>query len=479
MTEIFLYRYRSITSLLDEHEELERQTIYFANREQLNDPMEGSQDVFWSGDYVLWKSLIRHYALCLSQAVSCSAVFGPEFNPRTLIPVLSWSVSTLPTDALKDQLTQICAAIFSDRGLVKILKKLSATRLRVNREELIFYLSHLHPIVLSHVMLHYEARGLLKYKEPLKFPKHMGRSITTGLDTVLSLMSAADRSENAAMPAVMEAAASTMHQMSLIFLYNHDDSNVRHWNFVFAEFPYFYCLHIASTLFPEWFAACFSEDAGHAAMWGHYSGRHEGVCLKFRVSKDGADRLSLNLKGIVGSGKGVGGKYDVVGDRRIEFEKVSYSKRFPEIDFFKSLGRLSVPAIHNDWLRYGEEKSDLLSPASNYEEVVRATYWANYGKITTTKFVDWSYEKEYRLVLRDPFLQASEHGGQLLQYNFADLAGIVFGFNTKINDKLRIMRIIDAKCSLSSRKNFAFAQAAYSTGAERFDVYPLDLIKST
>lgn len=35
-----IYRFRTINSLLGEHQELEKQSIYFAKKEELNDPIE-------------------------------------------------------------------------------------------------------------------------------------------------------------------------------------------------------------------------------------------------------------------------------------------------------------------------------------------------------------------------------------------------------------------------------------------------------
>jgi hypothetical protein len=40
-----IYRFRRIKNLLGEHQELERQEIYFATPSQLNDPMEGYHTV--------------------------------------------------------------------------------------------------------------------------------------------------------------------------------------------------------------------------------------------------------------------------------------------------------------------------------------------------------------------------------------------------------------------------------------------------
>jgi hypothetical protein len=52
-----LYRFRPVDDLLDTHEELAKQEIYFAPPEKLNDPMEAYKDVFWSGDLIVWRNL--------------------------------------------------------------------------------------------------------------------------------------------------------------------------------------------------------------------------------------------------------------------------------------------------------------------------------------------------------------------------------------------------------------------------------------
>ena len=59
------FRFRSIDALLDKYQELEKQTIYFANPEELNDPMEGFRDIVWNGDKIAWTNLFKHYVFCL------------------------------------------------------------------------------------------------------------------------------------------------------------------------------------------------------------------------------------------------------------------------------------------------------------------------------------------------------------------------------------------------------------------------------
>jgi hypothetical protein len=54
-----LYRFRSIHSILGGFHELENQEIYFCPPQQLNDPLEGFKDIFWKGDEIVWRNLLR------------------------------------------------------------------------------------------------------------------------------------------------------------------------------------------------------------------------------------------------------------------------------------------------------------------------------------------------------------------------------------------------------------------------------------
>ena len=79
-----LYRFRPVDAVLDKYEELAKQEIYFSPPEELNDPMEGYKDVFWSGDRIVWRNLLRHYLLCLLQTTSLCLTMGPKFDPADL-----------------------------------------------------------------------------------------------------------------------------------------------------------------------------------------------------------------------------------------------------------------------------------------------------------------------------------------------------------------------------------------------------------
>ena len=85
MTE--LYRLRSTDKLLGKSQELEKQSIYFASPEELNDPMEGFRDIVWQGDRIVWTNLFRHYICCLHatyvliKIAGDIAKIGPQYIP--------------------------------------------------------------------------------------------------------------------------------------------------------------------------------------------------------------------------------------------------------------------------------------------------------------------------------------------------------------------------------------------------------------
>jgi hypothetical protein len=83
------------------------------------------------------------------------------------------------------------------------------------------------------------------------------------------------------------------------------------------------------------------------------------------------------------------------------------------------------------------------------------------------KLKDWSYEREYRLMLSGLVLDFSDKKSRTVTYNFDDLDGIIFGIKTPNQKKLEIFKIVEEKCRAAKRSDFKFYQAFYSrkTGA--------------
>lgn len=70
------YRYRSVDTFLGERQELEQQQIYFASPEQLNEPIEGFKDLYWFGDEIVWRNLLKHYLLSLHRVYIVTKISG-------------------------------------------------------------------------------------------------------------------------------------------------------------------------------------------------------------------------------------------------------------------------------------------------------------------------------------------------------------------------------------------------------------------
>ncbi|HXQ66925.1 MAG TPA: DUF2971 domain-containing protein, partial [Alphaproteobacteria bacterium] len=91
-----LYRYRPIEAVLEKFNELERQEIYFSTPGELNDPMEGFKDLFWSGDRIVWENFLKHYILCLQEMAIHVFVAGSDFDNHVLDKIVFYVPDSLP-----------------------------------------------------------------------------------------------------------------------------------------------------------------------------------------------------------------------------------------------------------------------------------------------------------------------------------------------------------------------------------------------
>lgn len=71
MTDYF-YRYRPIERVVDGNHGLKNQGIYFSATDEFNDPMEGYKDIFWLGDKIVWRNLLKHWP-CKPPPLYCLA----------------------------------------------------------------------------------------------------------------------------------------------------------------------------------------------------------------------------------------------------------------------------------------------------------------------------------------------------------------------------------------------------------------------
>jgi hypothetical protein len=159
-----LYRFRPVSAILDKYEELAKQEIYFSPPEELNDPMEGYKNVFWSGDRIVWQNLLRHYLLCLLQTATPCIVMGPEFD-RTLLKTIVFSAfDNLPEAPVRAIYQGACDAFLADPQIQTLIDALTNRSTPVRRDELTHLLRAIHPFALTVLF-----KGLKRQGVPRRF----------------------------------------------------------------------------------------------------------------------------------------------------------------------------------------------------------------------------------------------------------------------------------------------------------------------
>lgn len=420
--------------MLGKRAELASQEIYFASPGELNDPMEGFKNLFWKGDEIVWRNLIRHYVLCLFNTVMTVIFLGADFDKSRHANFVHHTAAELPNDTIRKIYADICEKLFAYEVVRTLVAMLASSSAKVRRDELTFYLRALNPLVFTLV------KGALAIPPTDVAVDSVGHS--TAMDQLKSM--------------------STM-QMALIHDINNDLTPLQKaWRFIARDFDDFYVGSLESLVHPAWYAACFVDDASNASMWGSYGDGHKGICLKFAADTDTAGHSSLRLCQAIGIG---GGKENVrihYGYGPLPFEIVQYGEDYPEISFFETLGAIPMGRLGAWYAGADGQRSSASTRVLENQDDWRKGYWRDYYASRVTKTRDWEHEQEYRLVLGSSITQP-----RCLKYQFKDLVGVCFGIKTPPEDKVRVMQIIEEKCIAERRTDSSFIRHASHTGPRR------------
>ena len=442
-----IYRFRKIEHLLGEFQELEKQSIYFAGPEELNDPMEGFRDIFWQGDEIVWTNFFKHYLCCLNQTFCLLKLTAnsDKWDPND-IPVLQrWDQH--PTPEFANLFNDICRRVFEKEGLDDCIVKIANTNCKIRYEGVLFYLYWIHFTALLEIQEAHINHGLS--------PEN-GRLFAGSLPGLREL------NESGFFEQIQKTEDETLHDLlfekinqvraglSLILKSNYRseyqstfEENLQ----LFIDFPQAYLKQRDRLLYPKWYTACFMKDYQNSSAWGHYGDGHKGVCLIFEVeSKDERNSLTLN-------------------QTPHSFYEINYQDKAGETDFFRSVGWwLPRSDLIASW--YSDQNRNLSECAAHLgsdgdEDSWRKSYWNIFSRDITIKTKDWKYEQESRLILDGTSHDLDDKRRRTLAYNFNSLKGIIFGINTSESDKLEIIEIVQRKCQENNRTEFEFYQAYY------------------
>jgi hypothetical protein len=464
-------------ALLGERAELERQEIFFASTNQLNDPVEGYKDMFWKGDVIAWKNFLRHYVLCLMQTI----LQALEKEDGYVVTFENLPVRLLPEELHPEVASifyAICAKMFADPELSELPSLLEARISPIRRNEL---LSILFPV-------HFRLFNLICTSLQPDAPFHpIDASFRNQLAKPLRLKESfasinEHEANNPGNPDVVEKMTarfiSTIEQT--LFLQDYSGVSRQYgpvWRVIGSTFPDVYLSSLENLSFGDWYTACFVADPSQASMWGYYGHSHRGACLKFKTTNLPEREPALRLNRQIGIGGPPHAPERVFAYSPQPLQQVHYANRYPEVDFFRSLGTL-VPAQAAFWFR-GEDGTmsatgkDLVQQTEEW----RKQYWATFHAGVTTKLTDWQHEQEYRITLQSSLVDLSNPAERTLKYRFEDLQGIIFGMNVSAEDRAAIARIIAAKSAETGRRDFEFHQAYYSRLSGKVEAVQWDLVK--
>lgn len=455
--------------LLDKNE-LQNQEIYFAPPEHQNDSMEGFADMLWQGDGIVWKNLFRHYLRALKDVFMLSIIKLPDDHltiddipePRLLGKAL--------TAADGELYGQIESAFFNKEAIIALPGLLASRTSPIRRDELLSYLRAIHAVAVDVIADVYHQHQLIPQKYDFQHKDLLEKMIAE----LKTEMSQANNLDQQAAETLFMVTALMSQQLDLMQSYNLHLENVpRNRMFVLAEFPGLFIQKIEKSIFPDWYSASFLDDYKNSALWGYY-GQHKSVCLEFKT-KQVEDWVGIDLAAADSSAQ----EKDWRGWLTHRFGKIEYHNKFPEIDFFRSIGKLSVYDLKAQWYcnENGDESICGEHLAKDKQDAWRENYWKNFSKRSGTKLAEWRFEGESRLIIASGLTNYSDPDLRKLKYRFEDLNGIIFGMNTPQEEKHRIIRVIEQKCKATGRKDFTFYQAYYSKRTGTIEKYSMNLIK--
>ena len=437
-----LYRYRPYrineNGVNYDKEGLTNSEMYFAGLSELNDPMEGYTDIYFQGDYVIWKNLLKNYFRSIFEGFTSALISRPiPEDPRDLFePIViihQWFDDRFKNIYMQDWFHELPNQFVSEPIVSSLLDNLPNAH--ISRDQLLLFLRIIHSKAIMIVIKYMVSKGI--FNEEMEQMKQ-----TEFLEQIdwKSIISEDKLIANKLCPLLNQ------YFNSLSLIKEKVDKRIK---FLFLDFPNLFMNKLEKLMYPEFYVACFTKNPKNSSMWGNYANSHQGICLKFKFD----DKIPLYLPYSYGS--------NGVSKKIIEYtvNKVKYSNCINSLNFFENIGNVSGGVMSKMWL---VDDNNSPTKVKLINDETRERYWQNIYDILSQKTTDWEYEQEERLLLNNMFGDFYESKDRCIKYDFNCLEGIIFGLRTSDADKREIIDIIANKCKQEHRKNFKFYQAFYN-----------------
>lgn len=454
-----IYRFRSMDYLIHEYSELEKQELALSSPRNLNDPLEGYQDVIWEGDEVLWENLFRNYLLNLLWAANTCALYNDEtFEEMAIQPDLT--PDDLPTDEYRHLFDSVCQSFFEERGFGTIPSSLASLPEPLKRKNLQLVLSTIHRSALASVLERLRTAEII----PETWPEVTSSVESDTIEEILDELSTA-MTDDSVSERLEVMASHVLPFQSHTFLRSILQNGVEKLEighkksiFLFDLFPSRYVTEICDSLIhTDWHSLSFAKDCTNPSMWAAYANEHQGAALMFHADRQSDESWGeLNVKERTGS-QSSGSTYEKM---QAPLYAVDYESPPPQVNFFRFLGRLPLPKLMSAWHSTPNgETSSIVNEILEDEDSWRETLWNHFYSMARTKLGEWKHEEEIRMVLPD--LLDSEGSLRKVTYDLSRLAGVVFGLRTSLEDRFEVMRILTESSQGSDSSPVEFYQMVF------------------
>ncbi len=422
-------------------------------------------DLYWHGDEVVWKNLLKHYLFCLIQRASqyLDGVITADNFPKGVCCAEASS-------EFQELLNRVYLEFIQNEHVKKHVLVLAADR-KIRRLELEVHLGALHNFALICVGAEFRRQGYIPegWLSDVVGVDFLGASKNI-VDLHESLSSEADGIQ--LLTVGTDIASRAISGLNLTRRYKVWDQkpNNAGWYELTAGFVSEFCNSLEYLSYPDWYVACFMEDCVDASIWGTYGQNHSAICLKFKAEPL-ADGAGIDFFKQISDGTG-GPGYDF---RRMKLQKVSYDKALTSVDFFRSFGNHSAPVLFDSW--YIDESGKVSNCSDhlvNESDEWRNSYWRSRQEAVTTKLADWHSEREYRVILESSLFDFSDPAKRMLKYKFDSLEGLVFGMATPDEEKMKVIRVIETLCRKHKRAEFSFYQAYFNAAEQKINIQKLN-----
>ena len=434
-----LYRYRTIKSAL---RELENGKFYFAEPEELNDPIEGYLKIFWQGDKAAWEGLLKNFVCSLFYNLQTHLLMARNFDggQRNFLhdsdKVMLINFGQFANSPLNKIFAELGEKFLSEESVQKVADFYGNGNIKSCGKEAEFILRSVIDAACHLCVKKCKSLGLIPktfeenffdvaYEISFEDLKHVGDA---------ERRRQIEKIENLNYDATESGLLALKFNRRDVY-----DSNYEFKQYLLQVkifFPRIYVEQLKKIMYPNGYVVCFSTTPTNSAMWGNYADNHKGICFIYETENFGG-REVINFA-----------------HKSLEVKPIKYAEQIIERNFFETLKHLDFLQAE-DWLTgAGGIKSCKLAEddsAGEYDDIYREKFYR--------KTLDWRHEREYRIFLPDRFYRYGDKYSRQLKYDSAALRGIIFGLRTTLDDKLElIQKLLRLRKSV---RDFEFYQAEF------------------